>query len=58
MKQRTIKKAVEIVGIGLHKGVPVKMRLEPLDDDMGIVFYRNDEAVTIPLTPNLLIEFP
>lgn len=38
MKQRTINKEVEIVGIGLHKGVPVKMRLEPLDDDMGIVF--------------------
>jgi len=56
MKQRTIKKNVEIVGIGLHKGVPVKMRLEPLDDDMGIVFYRNDEAVTIPLTPEYVID--
>ncbi|MFA5721082.1 MAG: UDP-3-O-acyl-N-acetylglucosamine deacetylase, partial [Aliarcobacter sp.] len=30
MKQRTLQKSVEIVGIGLHKGVPVKMRLEPL----------------------------
>lgn len=49
MKQRTIAKNVEIVGIGLHKGVPVKMRLEPLDDDMGIVFYRVDAGVTIPL---------
>ena len=49
MKQRTIAKSIEIVGIGLHKGVPVKMRLEPLDSDMGIVFYRVDAAVTIPL---------
>ncbi len=49
MKQRTIRKSVEIVGIGLHKGVPVKMRLEPLDSDMGIVFYRSDVALTIPL---------
>lgn len=49
MKQRTIGKEVEIVGMGLHKGVPVKMKLEPLDADMGIVFYRVDEGVTIPL---------
>jgi UDP-3-O-[3-hydroxymyristoyl] N-acetylglucosamine deacetylase len=56
MKQRTIKKEVEIVGIGLHKGVPVKMKLEPLDDDMGIIFYRSDEAVTIPLSPENVID--
>ncbi|MEA3553359.1 MAG: UDP-3-O-acyl-N-acetylglucosamine deacetylase [Campylobacterota bacterium] len=56
MKQRTIKSNVEIVGIGLHKGVPVKMTLEPLDDDMGIIFYRCDEAVTIPLTPQYVID--
>jgi len=56
MKQRTIKKSVEIVGIGLHKGVPVKMRLEPLDCDMGIVFYRSDEAVTIPLKPEYVVD--
>lgn len=49
MKQRTIKKPIEIVGVGLHKGVPVTMRLEPLEPDMGIVFYRSDEGVTIPL---------
>lgn len=49
MKQRTIKKAIEIVGIGLHKGVPVKMKLEPLEVNMGIVFYRKDAGVTIPL---------
>ncbi|UTJ06865.1 UDP-3-O-acyl-N-acetylglucosamine deacetylase [Arcobacter roscoffensis] len=49
MKQRTIAKSVEIVGVGLHKGVPVKMKLEPLDSDMGIVFYRVDAGVTIPL---------
>lgn len=49
MKQRTIAKSVEIVGIGLHKGVPVKMRLEPLDADMGIIFYRVDAGITIPL---------
>lgn len=49
MKQRTIAKSVEIVGVGLHKGVPVKMRLEPLDENQGIIFYRSDEAISIPL---------
>ena len=49
MKQRTIAKEVEIVGIGLHKGVPVKMKLEPLEEDAGIIFYRVDEGITIPL---------
>ena len=49
MKQRTIAKSVEIVGIGLHKGVPVKMKLEPLEEDAGIIFYRVDAGVTIPL---------
>jgi len=49
MKQRTIKKAVEVVGIGLHKGVPVKLRLEPMPENSGITFYRSDKAVSIPL---------
>ena len=49
MKQRTIAKEVEIVGIGLHKGVPVKMKLEPLEADAGIIFYRVDAGITIPL---------
>lgn len=50
MRQRTIAKSVEILGVGLHKGVPVKMRLEPLDENMGIIFYRSDEGVSIPLS--------
>jgi len=50
MKQRTIAKEVEIVGIGLHKGVPVKMKLEPLEEDAGIIFYRVDAGITIPLS--------
>ncbi len=49
MKQRTIQKPVEVVGIGLHKGVPVKLRLEPLGDNEGIVFYRSDKSVTVSL---------
>lgn len=56
MKQRTIKKTIEIVGVGLHKGVPVSMKLEPLESDMGIVFYRKDLGLSIPLTPQNVID--
>lgn len=56
MKQRTIKNNIELVGIGLHKGVPVKMILEPLDKDSGIVFYRSDLGVSIPLKPDNVID--
>jgi UDP-3-O-[3-hydroxymyristoyl] N-acetylglucosamine deacetylase len=56
MQQRTIKKSVEVVGIGLHKGEPIKLRLEPLDADAGIVFYREDLALSIPLSPSAVID--
>jgi len=56
MQQRTIKKPLEVVGIGLHKGEPIKLRLEPLDVDAGIVFYREDLALTIPLSPTSVID--
>ncbi|RDU65580.1 UDP-3-O-acyl-N-acetylglucosamine deacetylase [Helicobacter sp. MIT 14-3879] len=56
MKQRTIRKPIEVVGIGLHKGVSVKMILEPLDDDSGVVFYRSDLGVSIPLCPDNVID--
>jgi len=56
MRQRTIKKPVEVVGIGLHKGVPVKLRLEPLGEDSGIVFYRSDKGISIPLKPSSVVD--
>lgn len=56
MKQRTIKKPVELVGIGLHKGVSVKMNLEPLGENCGIVFYRSDLGVSIPLNADNVID--
>ena len=55
MKQKTIKKRVEIVGIGLHKGVPVRMILEPLTSNLGIVFYRNDLNKSVKLSPEAII---
>jgi len=56
MKQRTIQRPVEVVGIGLHKGIPVKLRLEPLGANEGIVFYRSDKGVTIPLKPENVVD--
>lgn len=56
MQQRTIKKPVELVGIGLHKGVSVKMILEPLGENCGIVFYRSDLGVSIPLCADNVID--
>lgn len=56
MKQRTIAKSVEVIGVGLHKGVSVNMVLEPLDENSGIVFYRNDLDVSINLNPENVID--
>lgn len=56
MKQTTIQKHVEVVGVGLHKGVPVKMSLDPLPADSGIVFFRSDLNLKIPLHPDYVID--
>ena len=56
MYQTTIQKSVELVGIGLHKGSPVKLRLEPLEAGNGIVFYRSDVDVSIPLLPENVVD--
>lgn len=56
MKQRSIKKPVELVGIGLHKGVSVKMILEPMGENCGIVFYRSDLGVSIPLNADNVVD--
>jgi len=56
MNQRTISQPVEVVGIGLHKGEPIKLRLEPLGENAGIVFYREDLALSIPLSPDHVVD--
>ncbi|WP_457624053.1 UDP-3-O-acyl-N-acetylglucosamine deacetylase [Persephonella sp.] len=45
-KQRTVKREIEIKGIGLHSGQPVKMKLIPAADHEGINFVR--DGVVIP----------
>jgi len=56
MYQTTIKKSVDLVGIGLHKGSAVKLRLEPMESNSGIVFYRSDVDVSIPLIPENVVD--
>ncbi len=55
MKQTTIAKRVEGVGIGLHKGEPINITLEPLEADLGVIFYRKDEGVTIKANSSSVI---
>ncbi|MFZ2968299.1 MAG: UDP-3-O-acyl-N-acetylglucosamine deacetylase [Sulfuricurvum sp.] len=55
-RQTTIGKKVELVGIGLHKGVPVHLSLEPMESNSGIVFFRSDAGVSIPLTPANVVD--
>lgn len=55
LKQTTIAKKVDGVGIGLHKGEPIKIILEPLEKDMGIVFYRSDLGTSFRAEPKNVI---
>jgi UDP-3-O-[3-hydroxymyristoyl] N-acetylglucosamine deacetylase len=55
VKQTTISKKVESVGIGLHKGEPIKITLEPLEANNGIVFYRSDVGLSVKATPSNVV---
>ncbi len=44
VRQRTLKEAVTLTGIGLHSGAPVNMVLHPAPADYGIHFLRTDVA--------------
>ncbi len=55
MKQRTIKRKIDGVGIGLHKGEPVPFSLHPLDTDSGIIFYRTDTRTYIEASPQNVV---
>lgn len=48
--QRTLARPVELVGVGLHSGQPVRLGLYPSEPDSGLVFVRTDlePPVTIP----------
>lgn len=58
MLQRTLKKTITVVGIGLHSGERVKLTLLPADVDKGISFCRvdlpKDKNHIIKLNPYLI----
>ncbi len=55
MRQTTVAKKVESVGIGLHKGEPIEITLEPLEANSGIVFYRSDVGMSVKAIPENVV---
>ena len=43
LRQRTIKKPVHAIGIGVHSGEKVRMTMRPAAENTGIVFVRRDQ---------------
>ncbi len=56
MQQTTIQKAIEITGIGLHKGVPIKLRIEPAKENSGYTFTRTDRDMSFKLSPKVVVD--
>jgi len=46
-RQRTLKTAIDCVGVGVHSGHRAKLTIRPAPVDHGIVFYRTDAGRTI-----------
>ena len=46
-RQRTLKAAIDCVGVGVHSGKRVNLTIRPAPTDHGIVFYRTDVDRTI-----------
>ena len=42
MEQRTIKNSVNCVGLGVHTGAEVSLKMRPAPSDTGIIFIRSD----------------
>lgn len=49
VKQRTLKQAFSLEGIGLHSGKLVKIEFLPAPIDSGIVFFRSDLPTATPI---------
>ena len=49
LRQRTLKEKISCVGVGLHSGKEVRLKLKPADVDRGIIFLRTD----LPARPEI-----
>ena len=47
-RQRTLKTAIDCVGVGVHSGKRVNLTIRPADTDNGLVFRRTDLGREIP----------
>ncbi len=56
MFQQTIKKNVEVVGIGLHSGEPIRVIIEPMPANSGVVFIHANSGVELTLKPENITE--
>jgi len=54
LNQKTIKKNVSLIGIGLHSGKQVKITVKPSDPNTGIVFKRIDLKDNNLIYPNFM----
>ena len=52
MFQKTINKSVEVVGIGLHSGEPIRVILEPMPANSGVVFIHAFSNTELKLKPD------
>lgn len=52
IKQRTIQKMVKAVGVGLHTGKRVELRLIPAEANKGITYIRTDLKPAVEFTAN------
>jgi len=56
LKQTTIAKKIDGVGIGLHKGEPIRFSIEPSDPNSGIIFYKTDTKTYIRACVDTVID--
>lgn len=54
-RQHTLRSSIGCVGVGLHSGEKVEMKLGPAPTGSGIVFHRTDRDVTIPARHDRII---
>ena len=52
MFQKTVSKSVEVVGIGLHSGEPIRVILEPMPANSGVVFIHAHSNTELALKPD------
>ena len=54
LKQKTVKKIINIKGVGLHSGKVANLKLKPSDPNSGVVFKRTDLKGDNYIYPNFL----